>query len=203
MQRILALTFALSLVVLGVTESAEAQASTTEGFNLGIHASGASLVVESGERNNAGGGGLWVGYGFNPTVEVFFQGDGAQFDVQDASVEGTWTLAHADLGVRFHFANAVRSWVPYLQAAITGRVVEVEDGILNSNAQSETISLLGGGLTLGGGVVFHFNESLGLDLQLLWTGGTFTELEVGSVTLSDLDIEAQSSRFNIGLSWWP
>jgi len=203
MRRILALTFSLSLSVLVAVQSAEAQESTTRGFNLGLHASGGSLVVEDGDRNSAGGAGIWVGYGFNRSVQLFFQADGAQFDVQDATVEGDWTLAHVDLGVRFHFANSLRSWVPYLQAAFSGRAVTVQDGTLNDVAQAEDLSLLGGGLTLGGGIVFYFNESLGLDLQLLWTGGTFTELEVGSVTVGDLDIEAQSSRFNIGLSWWP
>lgn len=203
MRPTLTLTFSLLLLLAIAPQSVDAQMSTTRGFNLGLHATGGSLTVEDGDRSNAGGLGLWVGYGFNRRIEVFLQADAAQFDVADASVEGTWTLAHADLGVRFHFANSLRSWVPYLQAAVSGRVVEVEDGVLNSVAQTETLSLLGGGLTLGGGIVFYFNDSLGLDLQLLWTGGTFTELEVGSVTVSDLDIEAQSTRFNIGLSWWP
>jgi hypothetical protein len=161
------------------------------------------LVVEDGDRHNAGGGGLWLGYGFNRTIQLFLQADAAEFDVNDATVEGTWTLAHADLGVRFHFANSLRSWVPYLQAAVTARAVTVQDGALNDVAQTEDISLLGGGLTLGGGIVFYFNESLGLDLQLAWTGGKFTELEVGSTTVGDLDIDAQSTRFNIGVSWWP
>ena len=203
MRRILATTLSLSILVAIGTQSADAQESTTRGFNLGIHASAASLVVEDDERSNAGGAGIWIGYGFNRTVQLFLQADGAQFDVRDATVEGDWTMAHADLGVRFHFANSLRSWVPYLEAALSGRVVTVQNGVLNNVAQAEDVSLLGGGLTLGGGIVFYFNESLGLDLQLLWTGGTFTELEVGNVTRSNLDIEAQSSRFNIGLSWWP
>jgi len=203
MRRILGLALSLSLLSLVAAQSAEAQASTTRGFNVGIHLTGASLVVEDGDRSNAGGAGLWIGYGFNRTVEIFAQADAAQFDVNDASVEGTWTLAHGDLGVRFHFANSLRSWVPYLQAAVSGRVVEVQDGIFNDVAQTETISLVGGGLTLGGGIVFYFNESLGMDLQLLWTGGTFTDLEVGNTTFGGLDIDAQSTRFNVGLSWWP
>ena len=203
MRRILAATLSLSLLVLCAVASAEAQESTTRGFNVGIHATGASLVVEDNDRSNAGGGGLWIGYGFNNTVQLFAQADAAQFDVQDATVEGDWTLAHADLGVRFHFANSLRSYVPYLQAAVTARAVTVQNGVLNDVAQAEDISLIGGGITLGGGIVFHFNESLGLDLQLLWTGGKFTQLDVGSVTIGDLDIDARSARFNIGLSWWP
>jgi len=203
MRRILAATLPLSVLALCAVNSVEAQESTTRGFNVGIHATGASLVVEDGDRSNAGGGGLWIAYGFSRTIQLFGQADLAQFDVQDATVEGDWTLAHADLGVRVHFANSLRSWVPYLQAAVTARAVTVQNGLLNDVAQAEDISLVGAGLTLGGGIVFYFNESLGLDLQLLWTGGKFTQLDVGSVTVGDLDIDAQSARFNIGLSWWP
>jgi hypothetical protein len=204
MRRTLALALTLSFSLLGgLATTAHAQESTTRGFNLGLHATGASLVVEDGDRNNAGGGGIWVGYGFNRTVLLFFQADGAQFDVENAEVNGDWTLAHADLGVRFHFANSLRSWVPYLQAAATGRAVSVTDGEINNVAQAEEISLVGGGITLGGGIIFYFNETLGLDLQLAWTGGRFTDIEVGSVTVSDLEIDAQSTRFNIGISWWP
>ncbi len=199
MRRSLALTLTFSLLA---TAPALAQESTTRGFNVGLHAQGSSLTIDD-ERSNAGGGGIWLGYGFNRTVQLFLQLDGAEFDVQDATVEGTWTMGHGDLGVRFHFANSLRSWVPYLQAAITGRVVSVTDGAINDVAQTEDISLVGGGLTLGGGLLIYFSETFGLDLQLDWTGGTFTQIEVGNTTVSGLDVEAQSTRFNVGISWWP
>ena len=199
MRRTLAFTLSLSLLL---AASARAQESTTRGFNVGLHFQGSSLVVDD-ERSNAGGAGLWIGYGFNRTVQLFVQLDAAEFDVDDASVEGTWTMGHGDLGVRFHFANSLRSWVPYLEAALTGRVVEVRDGAINDAAQSENISLIGGGLTIGGGLLVYFTETFGLDLQLAWTGGTFTDLEVGNVTVSNFDLEAQSARFNVGISWWP
>jgi len=199
MRRTLAFTLSLSLLL---ATSARAQESTTRGFNVGIHAQGSSLVVDD-ERSNAGGGGLWLGYGFNRTVQLFLQLDGAEFDVNDATVEGTWTMGHADLGVRFHFANSLRSWVPYLQAALTGRVVEVQDGAINNVAQTDNISLIGGGLTVGGGLLVYFTETFGLDLQLAWTGGTFDRIEVGSASVSGLDIDAQSTRFNVGITWWP
>ena len=200
-----ALSLTLSLVMLSAVAAhpADAQSSTTRGFNAGIHFTGSSLVVESSDRYNAGGAGLWLGYGFNRTVELFVQADGTKFDVNDAVVTGDWTMGHADLGVRFHFANSLRSWVPYLQAAVTGRAVEVQNGEVNNVAQADNVSMVGGGITLGGGIVFYFNESLGVDLQLLWTGGTFTTIEAGNVSFNNLDLEAQSTRFNIGLSWWP
>jgi len=202
MRRTFALAAVLTLLAAMWTLPAGAQQSTTQGWNLGLHLGGSSLSVDD-DRHGAGLGGIWVGYGFNPTVMVYVQADGGQFDVDDATVEGEWTMGHADLGVRFHFANPQRSWVPYLQVALSGRAVEVKDGLVNDVAQTDNINLTGGGLTLGGGIVFYFNQSLGMDLQLDWTGGTFTTIEVGSVSYNDLDVEAQSARFAVGLSWWP
>jgi hypothetical protein len=118
-------------------------------------------------------------------------------------VEGDWTMGHADLGVRFHFANSLRSWVPYLQVATTARVVSVQNGVINDVAQADDVSLVGAGITLGGGILFYFNQSFAADLQLAWTGGKFTRIEAGSVSYNDLDLDAQSARFNVGVSWWP
>ena len=182
--------------------AAAAQESTTRGFNLGFHLSGASLKVGDDERSNAGGGGILVGYGVNRTIMIFAQFDGAEFDVQNTDVEGKWTMGHGDLGVRFHFANSLRRWVPYLQAALSGRVVSVSDATVNQQAETE-VSLTGGAFTLGGGLLVYLKQTLALDLQVAWSGGDFTEVSVGNLTVSGLNLEAQSSRFNVGLSWWP
>jgi hypothetical protein len=203
MRRALVLTASLVLLAAVGARPVIAQASTTRGFDVGIHFTGSTLKIEDGDNNNAGGGGLWFGYGFNRTVQLFLQLDGTQFDVNNAAVEGDWTMGHADLGVRFHFANSLRSWVPYLQVATTARVVSVQNGVINDVAQADDVSLVGAGITLGGGILFYFNQSFAADLQLAWTGGKFTRIEAGSVSYNDLDLDAQSARFNVGVSWWP
>ncbi len=169
---------------------------------MGIHFQGSSLKVQDGERSNAGGGGVWLGYGFNRTFQLFLQLDGAEFDVADSDVEGAWTMGHVDLGARFHFANSLRRWVPYLQAALTGRAVSVDNATVNQAPEAE-VSIFGGALSLGGGLMIYFSQTLALDLQLLWSGGEFTEVSINNVTVSGFEIDAQSSRFNVGLSWWP
>lgn len=192
------------LVGLVLVGPVHAQQSTTRGFNLGIHFTGASLKVQDGDRSNAGGAGLFFGYGFNRNLELFVQFDGAEFDVNDTDVDGKWTMGHADLGLRYNFANSLRSWVPYVQGAITGRAVSVSDAVVNQVTQSDEVSLIGGALTLGGGVIFYFNEKLALDLQLAWSGGRFTKVDIGSATIDLPDpLDANSSRFDVGLSWWP
>lgn len=204
MRRTLRSTFRfLPLAALVASAPLAAQESTTRGFNVGLHLSGQSLTPEDGDRSNAGGAGIVVGYGFNRTVELFLQIDGSQFDVQNAAVEGDWTMGHADLGVRFHFANSLRTWVPYLEAAIGGRAVNVTDGVINTVAQSDDITLSGGSFTLGGGILFYFNETFAADLQLALSGGRFTDVKVGNVTFTGGELDATSTRFNIGVSWWP
>jgi hypothetical protein len=204
MRRSLALSPTPLLLFAALTASAplQAQESTTRGFNLGLHLSGQSITPEDGDRSNAGGAGLFIGYGFNRSLQVFLQFDGGEFDVENSAVEGDWSMGHGDLGLRYHFANSLRSWVPYVQGALTGRAVSVTNGVLNNVTQSEDITLSGGALTLGGGILFYFSETLAADLQLAWSGGTFTDVRVGSVTYNNAEVQAQSTRFNVGVSWW-
>jgi hypothetical protein len=198
---LLAVTTCLLAVLLS-SSPVTAQESTTRGFMLGAHLSGASLTPEDGDRSTAGGGGIYFGYGFNRTVQLFLQIDGAEFDVENAEVEGKWTMGHGDLGVRFHFANSLRSWVPYLQAALSARGVSVDNAVVAGNPETD-VGFYGGAFSIGGGIMFYFNETLAADLQLIGTGGRFTEVKIDNVTVSGLEIDATSARFNIGIAWWP
>ena len=183
MPRILYLSPLLALTAcLLLANSTDAQESTTRGLTLGVHASGASLTVESGDRSDAGGGGIRLGYGLNRNFTLFLQLDGAQFDVnQSDGIEGQWTMGHVDLGTRFHFANSLRSWVPYLQAAFTGRAVEVKNPTVNGNSVSD-VRFNGGAFSVGGGLMAYFMETLALDVQLSWSKGEFTQVDVGPIS---------------------
>ena len=192
-----------ALAVFALTPPAAAQESTTRGLNLGFHLASSALKLEDGDDESTGGGaGIVVGYGLNRTVMLLFQLDGILFDVEDADVEGEWTMGHADLGVRFHFASTLRKWVPYLQVAATGRAVTVNDAQVGNDTDAE-VTFSGGGLSGGGGLMVYLKETLALDLQLMLTGGQFTDVKVDNVTVSGLEIDATSSRLSLGLSWWP
>ncbi len=182
---------------------ARGQESTTLGFTLGGHLSGASLTVEDGERNDAGGAGIRLGYGINRTITLFLQLDGAEFEVDpEDGLGGDWTMGHADLGARFHFANSLRSWVPYLEASLTGRVVSVTDAEVEDE-EAPDVTFSGGAFTIGGGLMYYFAESLALDVELALSSGEFTEVEIGTVSVNSLDLDAASTRFSVGLAWWP
>lgn len=195
--------FVLSAIVLSASPL-RAQESTTRGFVLGAHLGGASLAVEGSDRSNGGGGGLFVGYGLNRSFTLFLQLDGSSVDVRNQpDVEGSWSIGHADLGVRYHFANSLRSWVPYLQAAFTGRAVQVKDLPPGSVFQDSEIEFSGGAFTLGGGIMLYPSQTFAFDLGLLFSGGEFSDITVGQTTQGGLDIDASSSRFNLGIVWWP
>ena len=181
-----------------------AQESTTRGLLIGAHLGGASLSVEGSERSNGGGGGIAVGYGLNRNFTLFLQLDGASIDVRNQDdVEGTWAIGHVDLGTRFHFANSLRSWVPYLQAAFSARAVQVSGLPPESVLGGDDVEFSGGAFTFGGGVMLYAGQTFAFDLGLLFSGGEFTDIRVGQTTQGGLDLDASSSRFNLGVAWWP
>jgi len=179
------------------------QNSTTRGLNLGFHLQAAALSVEGGDADGGGGAGIRIGYGVNRIINVFLQLDGTSINTRSApQLSGEWSMGHGDLGVRFHFANSLRSWVPYLEAALGGRAVSATN-VRVGQGTLDDIRFNGGSFTLGGGISAYFTEVLALDVGLKLSTGEFTEIEVGALALRNLSIDAQSSRLSIGLVWWP
>lgn len=197
------LAVALLALMLGAPGSLGAQESTTRGLVVGLHASGGGLTLDGEDRAEAGGGGLYVGYGLNRRFTLFVQLDGARFDEQSTgTVEGDWTLAHAEIGARFNFANSLRSWIPFLQASIGRRSVNVRDPIVDGTPEEE-VDFSGTSFTLGGGISYYLSPSWSLEAALLLTGGEFSTLRVNNVSVSGFDEDATSSRLNFGVRWWP
>lgn len=193
----------MSMGALLVPAESSAQLSTSRGWSFGAHLQATSLTVEGGEASSGGGVGLRVGYGFNRIVTGFLHVDGSEIDILSGSaVSGAWNLAHAEVGARFHFANSLRRWVPYLETSIGGRSVSIDDATVDDEDAGK-VSFNGAAFTVGGGLSTFLTRRLALDASLKWTGGEFTEVDVGSVSRRDLDIDAASFRFGVGFVWWP
>jgi hypothetical protein len=189
--------------VLGATATpAAAQRSTTRGFSIGAHLQGASLAVEDDDPAGGGGLGVRVGYGFNRRLTGYLEVDGIQFDVENPELEGEWAMAHIDLGARYSFANSLNRWIPFLEAALGARAVSVEDATSDGEDVGE-VTFSGGSFSLGGGVSFYTSEKFAVESLVKFTGGTFEQIDVGDVSVRNLDIEASSFRFKIGVAWWP
>lgn len=185
------------------TTPLHAQQSTTRGFNLGVQLQGAAIVFQNDREDSGGGIGIRAGYGFNRIVTAFLEIDGAAIDVANSpDLTGDWAMAHVDIGARFHFANALRRWVPYLEAAFTSRVVGVNEGTANGNTVRD-VSFNGGAFTGGGGLNIYLSRTVALDVNLKVSGGEFTNVNVGAVSVGGLDIDAASRRLGLGVVWWP
>ena len=192
----------LALAASLAASPAVAQRSTTRGFTVGAHLQGASLTVEEGDPDGGGGFGARVGYGFNRRFTGYFETDAIVFDVANPDFGGYWSMVHVDVGVRYNFANSLRRWVPFLEGAIGARAVQVDDARVNGDSVGE-LNFTGGAFSLGGGVSFFATEKLALETVMKFSGGTFEQVDVGNVSVNNLDIDASSFRFKIGLAWWP
>jgi hypothetical protein len=195
------------LSVLGLVASSAAplaaQKSTTRGLNLGFHLQAASLSVQDQDHEGGGGAGFRIGYGVNRIITLYFEADGISVDSENADAfQGKWTLAHADVGARFHFANTLRSWVPYLEVAVGGRAAKVKDVLSNGQTVGD-IDFNGGSFSFGGGIYVYFKQTLALDVGLKFSDGEFNEVDIGAISVNNLDIDATSTRFKIGIVWWP
>jgi hypothetical protein len=179
-----------------------AQRSTTRGFTVGAHLQGASLTVEDDDPAGGGGAGARLGYGFNRNFTGYIEADGITFDVENPDFGGEWTMGHLDLGVRYNFANSLNRWVPFLEAAIGGRAVRLENATVDGEPAGE-LNFTGGALSIGGGLGFFVSEKLAIESLVKFSGGTFEQIDLGNVSVNDLDIEASSFRFKLGLAWWP
>ncbi len=172
--------------------------SQPAGFHANLHFNGAGIKPEdSGDRENGGGMGLAIGYGFSRTIMVFANVDGTNIEADGSSSD--YGLGHADLGVRYTFANEANKLVPFLQGALTGRALVSED-FLNG----EDLVVSGGALSIGGGAKYHFSRAWAFEGSLLLSGGRFTKARLGDeeTDLQD-EFSASSSRLNLGISFNP
>ncbi|MGQ0767397.1 MAG: outer membrane beta-barrel protein [Gemmatimonadota bacterium] len=207
MTRSIALVIATAGVIAMIPMTVHSQASTTRGWSIGANLNGTSLDAENSESRSGGGLGVRVGYGINRIVTAFLQLDGSAIEIPESvnsqnGISGDWLLSHAEVGARFHFANSLRRWVPYLEVAAGARVVSIEEARVNGQ-EAGKVNFNGGGITFGGGLSAYISPRVALDVSLKVTGGEFTEVDLGGVALQNLDIEATSVRFGLGFVWWP
>lgn len=177
-------------------DGADAQArrwSDPTGFHVGFNLNGAALAFEGGgDAETGGGAGLVLGWGFNNLLTLYLEMSGAELDLLDGS--DTYTLAHADLGVRFNFLDAGKRWRPYALVGFGARSAGMDIG-------GDLFTISGSSLNLGGGVAFFISRKVSADVGVKWNAGDFTEAEYRGTTVS-IEESAVSSRFSLGMNYW-
>ncbi|HEY9225391.1 MAG TPA: outer membrane beta-barrel protein [Gemmatimonadaceae bacterium] len=170
--------------------------SRAGGFYVGGGLDGSSIVVygDEGVEETGGGAELTLGYGFSPHWSLYTQLSASSMT---AAGGGNYSLAHFDFGTRVHFRAGPHTVVPFLQIAVTGRAV------VDEVAGTQTTSS-GGGISLGAGVNTHFTPAVAFSAGLMTTIGTFDTFKIDNRTLDGgTTIGASSTRFHLGLVWFP
>ena len=188
----------LALVVAAPLAAQPFGPSNTEGLFVQLALDGQSLDYSDDNIDNADGGGglaLRLGYGFSPVFTLYGGLSGAGIDGGDNPVAGgDYAFAASEIGARFHF-NRGSDLRPYLDLALRGVVADLED----RNAEFR-----GGGFALGGGLAYYVSPTVALDAALRVGGGTFTDLDLGLISLGlGDDVGYGEGRLSVGVTAYP
>jgi hypothetical protein len=191
---VLAASFLLAQGLAAQTRSSTSKLLLTFGLN------GTSINAEGGLDQDETGPGIHfgAGWGFSPRFAAFLDFAGASIDTGDDD----YVLSHVDLGLRFHFANSNKAFIPYLEGAFTGRSAKLDEQNVNGNDDVD-VEISGGGFTLGGGILYFFNPKWAFNAHLKWTTGEFSRVRVENVTVDGFEVDARTLRLGIGLTWFP
>lgn len=179
------------------TSSSPSGSVDTNGFNLGFGLNGSAIRADdiSTETESGGGFHLRLGYGVSRSVTLLFGVAGASMN------EGEYSLGQADLGARLYFPGS-SSWVPFVEGAFTGRALTMDASVFGGTSD---LDVTGVGFTGGAGIDYYVSQAVSLGLGLAYTFGDFTEASMGGETydLGSDAFSAQTTRFNLGVTWWP
>jgi len=178
--------------------------SNTARYFFGLALDNTSLSGNATNGRTYSGGGLSgdLGYGFTPEFAAFIDGSAA---ILRRGGTGRGYAAHVDIGLRYHFANPARRFVPFAELALTQRAL-IFVNILQPQSQTDieagsgTIS--GVALTVGAGGLYFVHPRWALRGGARFTTGSIeiATAENGGETVAPLN--AQSVRFSLGVSWF-
>lgn len=175
--------------------------STSTGFFIGFGLEGNGLVPTgngfASATESGAGGGLVIGYGFNPRWSLYGTFSGASMESVD--FVGNYGLGHFDLGTRIHFLAGEHRVVPFIQAGLSGRAMSAD---FASGFRTTRITASGAGLAFGGGLNAHFTPRFAFSGGVTWMVGDFTKYEVNGVDIGGSSMGATSARVHLGLIWF-
>jgi hypothetical protein len=169
--------------------------SSGSGFVAGLGFHGASIRVDEDdrERESGSGGQLQIGYGFTPRFALFLEGASASMTASGVDAND-YVLIHADIGMRYSFTNPAKAWIPFVGVAATGRSMRDAD---------EDFEVTGSAITIGAGIHYFFKPKWAFTTSLRVSAGEFDTARAGSFSLSGLELDATSTRFGLGVTWFP
>lgn len=195
------------MLVAAATAVAQSQAteskSNTRGLLLGIALNGSSIDSDEFDDDSRSGGGLGLqlGWGFTPRFTLLAGLTAAQLDDDPED----FVLAHFDLLARFNFRSGGHAFVPFLEGGFSVRVAAQDDVEIVDNGSTETVDfeISGGALTVGGGAHYYVTPSVAFTASLQLSTGEFSTVKFDDVSVDGFEIDATTTRLNIGLTLYP
>jgi len=171
---------------------------------LGLSFDASSITSDELNASTESGAGVAAqfGWGFTKNFAIVLDASAARI----ASLNGDFDLAHVDLGGRWHFVSMRSGFVPFVEVGYSGRVATKQGALMSDDAgnmYTGDLSILGSGVSLGGGFHYFVAPKWAIGGGLKWTTGQFSQVRVDNVTVDGLAIDATSARFNMGFTWFP
>jgi hypothetical protein len=178
--------------------------ANTSKLILGLSLNGSTISSEELTTSRESGAGLsaQLGWGFTKNFSIVLDASAARIE----SIDGNFDLAHVDVSGRWDFVSRSHGFVPFLEVGYSGRAAGKQDVVLfddAGNAYNGDLTILGSGLSLGGGMEYFIAPKWALGGTFKWTTGQFTQVKFDNVTVDGLALDATSARFNLGFSWYP
>ena len=177
--------------------------TNTSGLMLGLSFDGSRIRSDdlNSTAESGPGAAALIGWGVTKNFALIIDASGARI----SSLAGDYDLGHVDIGGRWHFVNR-SAFVPFVDVGYAARAA-TKQGAIMSDGQGNTytgdLSILGGGVSLGGGLEYFVTPGIALGGAFKWTTGQFTQVRFDNVTVDGLQVDATSARLNMGFTWYP
>ena len=177
--------------------------ANTEKLMLSLALGGASIYSDELEKERESGGGFsaQLGWGFTRLFTLLAGASGSTM----GSSDDQFVLVHFDLLGRFNFTSPRRAWVPFVEGGISARVAGQDNSVVigDNGPQEVNLEISGGGITFGGGVEYYVAPAWALGANIRWTTGEFSTVKFNNVSIDGFELDATTTRLNLGLSWHP
>jgi hypothetical protein len=180
------------------------------GLTLGVYSLAAAGVSISGPdikgtfKTQLGeGAGIVAGWGFNRTLSAYASLDVAkQATAPHTHPDGTFGLAHFEIGVRANLPMSSARTIPYVSASIGHRALAAN--VYNDNVDENVdFAMSGQSYVVGGGIEHFISPHVALDGGVELATGTFGHF---SDNTGQYDVKLNSStstRLRVGVNWRP
>jgi len=192
------------------TRAGSTRDNRASGFMLGVHSVGIpGLEIGGGEGQNGAfnttfgaGAGVTLGWGFNSVFSAFTSLDLAKQNTAPSdSPEGSWGLAHMELGARASLPLGATATIPYVTASYGGRALAAQATF--EDGEKTDVSLSGHYFGLGAGIEHAFSRTMAVDAGVDVGFGKFSHVKVGGDETTDDVDPTRSIRMRLGVTWRP